>query len=219
MKRQWCTRLGLGYLVGRVELWRMELQSIPWLCFWGFWEDHRNSLSNCHLLRGLESRLWCCVNQQRTFRSSMQLNTLQYTVLTFFKCFVWCVISQFAPVGSDINSFLVHHLEQLMLKDLNSWLAKPNVLISCWHMRLAGWTMVMIKLPVDMASWESFKYYDSMNLFEKFLCPTSRWFWLIEAKWTAFVVYSLLTISGAFLLCFEAVWLLQLQFETCSNMK
>jgi hypothetical protein len=110
----------------------MELQSIPWLCFWGFWEDHRNSLSNCHLLRGLESRLWCHgVSQQRTFSSSMQLNTLQYTVLTFFKCFVWCVVSQFVPVGSDINSSLVHHLEQLMFEDLNSWLAKPNVLMSC----------------------------------------------------------------------------------------
>lgn len=41
------------------------------------------------------------------------------------------VVSEFVPVGSDINSFLVHHLEQLMLKDLNSWLAKPNVLMSC----------------------------------------------------------------------------------------
>jgi hypothetical protein len=80
--------------------------------------------------------------------------------------------------------------------------------------------MAMIKPPVDMASWESFKYYDSMKLYKKFLSPTSRWFWFMEAKSTAFVVYSDLSISGAFLLCFEAVWLLQVQFETsCSNMK
>jgi hypothetical protein len=117
MKRQWFTRLGLGYLVGRVELWRMELQSIPWLCFWGFWEDHRNSLSNCHLLRGLESRLWChSVNQQRTFSSSMQLNTLQYTVLTFFKSFVWLLSLNLFQLGQTLTIFLFIILNNLCSK-------------------------------------------------------------------------------------------------------